>query len=404
MVIVDYLVRAGVALVAILGFYRVVATNWPGNYYVLDDVIGGQVSSTLGRYLLFRFGPLFVAVILASAHVDGGVAARSVIGVLILAGHVLISIRRINPFSVAGGSHGKKWYLLQVVVFAASSVVVLVAVGVEPVIGSALPEWKDYVGAATTAVFVLILGAVVISATSRRSTVSKDAVVAHRETFGRTTDRVALQVGVDRAFANALVMIECLQRPRWFRSLERRLAWTRAVQTFGVAQQSFTVGGDVEAQIRSLLQGVGDLTDPSTGTLSRNRMILAARRLNRGAGYSEFVLDLYHKLANGSTSQDVGEDGNPTLTAEAAELKIEGFWEVCGDVNSYFDSLAFEYGSGGAGGLISDKWSGDPGRTRWRLQLPAVVENVQIVARRAADRDYCPLGSNEVRMDVYFYS
>ncbi|PYE19526.1 hypothetical protein DFR67_103439 [Williamsia limnetica] len=382
----DVLVRASAALAAIYLFYLAASTKWPSSYYLLDDAIGARVSKTTFSYLSFRFLPLFVASLCAMGYLSN-VTERLAVALCIGVGHLVISVVRINPYTNPGPRREKSWYVLQAAVLLVSVCFLAIAVWLAPLFGTTLPQWRDFTTAIVTALIVVCVGVFIQSATSKDVAVNSNSIDLARRRYKPMVDRLALEHGVDRSFALALVIAEDLQRPRWFRVIERRLARARLARTVGVGQSTGQWFITDEQGIAMLLSSIGSLSS-ADGDVSRAKMAAAAEKCNEGDGYVEFVLRIHGLLEQGIYRTSLLDtDGNPLITASPLSL-LRGEWVVSGDVGPSVHAITIVNNT--TREIRSPALHSAPGltRTSWSATLPVEWTSITVLPDPHVTGDY----------------
>jgi hypothetical protein len=382
---VDLVVRAGAALAAVYAFYLAAGTKWPTSYYLLDDVIASQATRTAGSFALFRFAPLFIASVCAMAYLPS-LTDRMILAAIICFGHLMISLFRINPYTNPGPRRGGSWWWWQAGILVISLVLVIAAVWLAPVLGQALPQWKDIIAALVTALLVVSGSVLLQRSTSADRGVDNAAVDRSRAKYEQLVARIAPMHKVDRTFALALVISEDLQRPNWFRVLERRAARVGIARTVGVAQSVSDWFITDEEGIDRLLGSIGDVT--ANRQISRSKMAAAAERCNEGDGYVEFVLHVYdHLKVKACESLAVDVDGNPLITACRPRL-MHGKWILSGDVGPSVDVLSAQDDSTQRLVPFELQPLDEAGRRRWAATLPIEWAQFTIVPNELPSTDY----------------
>lgn len=381
----DLTARTVTALAAVYAFYAAAGTKWPSSYYLLDDVIGSRVARTARSFLIFRFVPLFVATICALGYLDN-VVDRLLVAAAIAIGHLAISVLRINPYLNPGPRRTKSWWVLQVVILIVSIGVIGLASWIAPKLGQSLPQWRDIVVAAVTALLVVSGSVLIQGITSRDAALAPSAIERSRARYEELVSTTALRCSVDRRFALALVVVEDLQRPNWFRTIERRLARARLASTVGLGQNASDWFVTDEQGVQMLLSSIGDIC--VNGKLSRARMAAAAERLNEGDGYVEFVLDVYDRLCGSSyTTSRIDSDGNPLIVAVRPVL-MRGRWLVEGDVGPSIGTLyAVNEYDGQQVQVTLPPMASNGARRAWRVSLPIDWDQYSILESPAASAD-----------------
>ena len=238
-----------------------------------------------------------------------------------------------------------------------------------------LPRWSDYVSAVVTAALVVCFGTLVIGATGNNA-LSDDRLQSLIEKYWELVSEIAVRQCVSREFALSVVIVEDVQRPGWFRSIERRLAWTGLARTFGVGQQ-LEAPGSVREAIEGLVDRIGDTTNERDQTLSRPKMIVAAERLNDGDGYVEFVMRTFDRIRQKyKFATKVGDDGSQILFGMSAKLE-HGSWRIKGDADGSVEALAL-VNERTAERLMIELAVRGRGRKNWSTLVPVEWESFSV--------------------------
>jgi hypothetical protein len=68
--VIDQAGTAVIAATAVWLFFRIVESNWPAAYFSAESRTDPIVNRTLIRYVLWRFGPVFVAAMAVAVTLD----------------------------------------------------------------------------------------------------------------------------------------------------------------------------------------------------------------------------------------------------------------------------------------------------------------------------------------------
>jgi hypothetical protein len=247
--------------------------------------------------------------------------------------HVLHTIYRIYPYDRQGGLGARSWYSLQAVALFVSGIIVFVAACVIMLIDDYLPEWPALIEALVTGVFLAGASTAVGRASARRSV--SDVDVQKGLTKWRPLVRnAAPAVRVDQILALSLIIVEDLQRPLWFRGLERRLARIGMAETVGVGQSLSKSGASDECSIIAAIRPLSGIVPEAISYPLRHDIISARlERHNSGKEFLSAFWGVYHILDREFTrSKDIAADGSPSVMVPRRE-RIGDFWIIRGEAH-----------------------------------------------------------------------
>jgi hypothetical protein len=239
-------------------FYASVRNEWPAAYSSVQSALEAQEREGLSKYLLLRVAPVLLVGVFAAVTADRLHAST---GIALLA-MLLVEIGGSNGLAVArllavGGGRSPRGALLSYHV----SVVVLVVVGgllalpAHRFVAAAVPKPAELPAAAWTGLFAAVLAVSARRLVGSSTNQSKD-LVRGRSDVGEDLLRYARQSAArqdcDADVVEAILTVEGLQRPRWFRRLERLKGRVVAAGTYGVGQVSAPAPISDEASIDEL--------------------------------------------------------------------------------------------------------------------------------------------------------
>lgn len=229
----SHIVVAGTITLVLVFLFRYVQINWPESYFGPAESLARFVSRGAGRYALFRFGPPFLLFALVSAYAPDSLSATVGLYVAVSTG-----------LSICGALRGAessprltrpRIAALMVIALGLAAVGVLAAL-VGPHIAPHLPGVEDVIVELVAAVIAAALTAGFIFGTRNgdghgaHAEISDDLSYAFR--------MAALDVGADDRLAAAIALAEEVQRPYWFRRVERKLWRLNKNGSFGLYQVS----------------------------------------------------------------------------------------------------------------------------------------------------------------------
>jgi hypothetical protein len=215
---------AGCALIYL--FYTAVRTRWPANYASSTNDFGMIVNRTVARYTAFALAPTYIVGLLAGTTVtraggDGRLTALSIGAFHVLRMYSVKITRTLRNDHTATRIPA----LILDGTLAAGVILIAYVAGLGPGrFTFVVPPVDEFFKSLWGTVFVAMVAAIVISKTNvqfdiaRLITRSRKEVGAKLITLARDE---AKRVGASPDLAEAVLLTENLQRPRWFRTLER---------------------------------------------------------------------------------------------------------------------------------------------------------------------------------------
>jgi hypothetical protein len=224
-------------------FYDAVRTRWPANYASSSNDFGMIVNRTMLRYAAFALGPPYIVALLASTTV--GRAGGS--GMLVA---ILIGVFQVSHFRARLAYRTLRYdhsaMRIPTVVAEAGlaictlGVVALGGLGPGP-LGFVVPPIDELFKALWGTTFVIIVAAIVIKRTNVQLDIGRLVERSRQEIGPRLRGfaaNEAVKAGADTALMEAILLTENLQRPAWFRRLERIKGRLFPRGSYGVMQVS----------------------------------------------------------------------------------------------------------------------------------------------------------------------
>ena len=258
---------AALALVGALvlrGVYTTVRTRWPMHYFDLGESVGlavdPVVSRSMGRYVLFRVGPVFVVATFVVVTAARWRRNEWLAGGLLLAWYAIavaasvISDRRRS--STPSGPRSLAYWSSSAILIVASTVT---AILLRDATEDLVPGPDELLAALWSASFAAVAGVLVFRQMSGRES-SPEAQLKRSydeldpELVGHAR-ALCLQHAASADLAICIMVVENLQRPAWFRRLERVRGRVRrrTSATYGVMQvESHTPLSDRESIDRAI--------------------------------------------------------------------------------------------------------------------------------------------------------
>lgn len=289
-------------------FYRAVRVEWPSNYVTMTRRFGLVVNRSVQRYLLFILSPVYLVSLLMStmAHREDavGVLAALIVGV----GHGFLNhgLPMIRAIRGSLRHASKPDAILQLVLVAASVAVALLGgLGPGP-LGFVVPPIDEFFKAVWTAVFVAVLGVVVLNATRERRDVGDLYDVAVQAAPWGLVNRArqkAVEANADPDLVLAILYAENLQRPHWFRKLEYVKGRVIPHGSYGIMQVTSPVPvsdeKSIDLAIEKYLKDVQIPIDEDSDLVAPGKLEEVLRKYNSNAGFVDLASGLYLRIKRG---------------------------------------------------------------------------------------------------------
>jgi hypothetical protein len=208
-------------------FFRAVESQWPASYFAIASGPDYAISRSLGRYLTFRLLPLFVVTTFAAVNLRRDLSAVIVpslaIGLthgLVTSGRALLSLLR----SGRAGSH-RLVVAMHGAVIVLVTLTALIAAEAAGRLDAYVPPISTLTSDLWTGLVAGVIGAYAVRVSQAGHVNTLDVLAASRASIPwqlwRAVDDLARDHGADPALVRAVMLVENIQRPAWFRRLER---------------------------------------------------------------------------------------------------------------------------------------------------------------------------------------
>jgi hypothetical protein len=224
-------------------FYRTVRLQWPQSYYSLGDVTSYRLSASPGRYLLFRFGPVLLAVVFISVLME-----RADLNVMVTA----MGVALLHVWATSGRAavrllvskkrmFNRPALLVSHAVISLGVVCIALAAGiVAPWLDWLVPTTAEVTGALWTAILAAVLGSYLVTVSRAQGPDIGEIVERAKRQLGHElwslAHRSALEHDADPVLVRGILIVESLQRPQWLRFLERLKGIAIKEGSYGVMQ------------------------------------------------------------------------------------------------------------------------------------------------------------------------
>ena len=305
----NYLGSDGFGLVAGLALnliYRRIQSEWPQSYFSLSDHWSYVKALVPSRYVLFRFGPVVLIGFFFSRQLaDLGWPAWPFVAVAVAA-HVGSTSLRAAWRMVRYQEAGERSSPL-VVLHLATAAIVAACLTVGALIKTRLSDWIPDFESIRDAVWAGLIGSLLAFAFMRSTRVLEgtlaDIVQDQRRRIGPAlleyARDLALHNGLDAELVETVILTESIERPRWFRRLERIKGIVFRRGTYGIMQvRSSRPIGD-RRSIECALEMHRAAFELPSGATSGKRPASVSGRLRSYNGSRQFLRlaeDVYHEI------------------------------------------------------------------------------------------------------------
>lgn len=208
-------------------FFRAVESQWPASYFALTSGPDYAITRSLARYLAFRLLPVFVVAVFSAVTLAR--ADRSVvIPVLAIGGlHALLTSGRALLGIVRSGRLGRRPLLgfLHPVVMAAVIGTAVAGSLSATAFESIVPGLDEVTSALWTGLVAGVIGAYAVRVTQSGFVDTAVVFSESRRTIPNDLWDLAADLSAqhdaDVTLVRAVMLTENIQRPRWFRRLEK---------------------------------------------------------------------------------------------------------------------------------------------------------------------------------------
>jgi hypothetical protein len=300
-------------------------------------------------YVAWRAVPVFlVGVLVANASNRSGNSPWLGLGVLLVmhlaTTNLRISVIRglaVTPRWVRG-NHTAFHALVSLAVMASTT-----AAGFAwPMFDALMPDPDELVQALWTAIFIGIAATIVRVSSTYRPTVSNFAR-AKRDLGDELLDFAHLEAhrhDVSARFILAIVRTECLNRPRWFRKLERFKGKISGPGTYGVAQMaSKTPISDEESIIQLCRKFSGFYPVWGEYEINRTLLTIELERHNNGSAFIRQAINFFDELDPRQVESSDRKNRDGRGVVEVLPLKRSGeMWNISFSVDPEVNHLLMQ--------------------------------------------------------------
>jgi len=199
-------------------------------------------------------------------------------------------------------------------------------------------------------------------------------------------DESADESGVDRDLVRAIIITECLQRPRWFRGLENLAAKLGVKVTRGIAQNLVGRGSD-EQSIERLIETLRGVKLPASRP--RAAVEAALERHNGSTAFLRMAWEIYAALlARTLARSDEVDASNLPLLEVSESVRSGDNWVLAGSCS--MDVLSIEAADFG-GDIVSQATMYESSKNRRKFGLLIPVQYPYVTLKAAVQGRHSPV-------------
>lgn len=224
-------------------YFAMLRTDWPASYYSVSDLLSSTLSARPHRYLIFRGLPVFTVVLFVAVTVEKSIGSSLTACSVLVILHIADTSGRASAPLLRGNQKTNRRALLafHMLVAAVIACVATAAYLLRGLFGAVVPSLSEMRSDLWTALVAAVLAGYFIRVSEGASHEAEIASMrASRrsidEDVWRAADELSSQFGTDAQLIRAIMLIENLQRPPWFRRLERIKGAILPRGTYGLMQ------------------------------------------------------------------------------------------------------------------------------------------------------------------------
>lgn len=269
-----FAIAGGIAFLTL--YFRAVSIRWPESYFRLGSTLENTIASSPFRYVAFRFLPVFATCLFLAVTMERSRGRPTVVVAAVTVLHLIVGLGWAT-FEVLAGRRYRSRRVPILLAYGAVAIGVVAAAVLALVLRDPLapvvPEPGELSAALWTAAFAGLAGAYVTQLGVRRGERVARSVRRSKSLIDERLWRVALDAarehGVSPEVVFAFMVVENLQRPAWFRSLENRLGRLWGTGSYAFCKFRRTIQSVMRSRFGALSRsGLHQLSRFKNGMLS----------------------------------------------------------------------------------------------------------------------------------------
>lgn len=252
--------------------YIAIKSNWPDSYASVSDFGTTLKVNRPLSYIAFRLGPVFIIALFSSVNLERSSYPIWPFAVLLILLHGGRTVGVASYKLIRSNRNPKRilqLLILNTMVFIALTIAVTVAVISRKLLDPVVPDIQTILPEIWGAIFVGIFAYMFYNLTSNRVISSNNIVDKQREKIGQSLLNYARlkakKANCDPILVEAIMITESVQRPKWFRRLERIMGLVYRRGTYGIMQvtsdQPINDYESIDEAIHYHLAGSNDIVD-----------------------------------------------------------------------------------------------------------------------------------------------
>lgn len=223
--------------------YLAIKSNWPDSYASVSDFGTNLKINRPISYIAFRLGPVFIIALFVSVNLERSGYSVGLFAVLLILLHGGLTVGKAS-FELMRSKRNSRRILqlliLHAMVFLALIFAVVLAVILRKSLEPFVPDVQTIIPEIWGALFVGIFATMFYIVTSNRIVYSNNIVAKQQEKIGQSLLNYARleakKAQCDPILLEAIMIAESIQRPKWFRRLERIMGLIYRRGTYGIMQ------------------------------------------------------------------------------------------------------------------------------------------------------------------------
>ena len=303
-----HLGSAGIGLLVGLALsllYRRIQSEWPQSYFSLSDYWSHVKAQVPSRYVLFRFGPVVLLGLFFSRQLaDLGWPAWPFVAVAVVVHASLTSLRavwRLVRYRGAGERSAPLIVLHLMTVMTVAACLIGAAMLREH-LSSWVPDFESIRDAIWAGLIASMLAFAFMHWTRAPEQTLADVVRVQRQRVGPEliayARGLARERNLDPDLVETTILTESIQRPRWFRRLERMKGIVFPKGTYGIMQVwSSRPIGDRRSIDRALEVHAVAFERPYEGTARSTLVRMRMRSYNGSRAFLDLAEEVHGEVA-----------------------------------------------------------------------------------------------------------
>lgn len=306
------------ALAVVLGvgflyvFYRAIQLQWPESYFGVTDLSAYSIATSPIRYIAFRFAPVYLTCLFAAVTLDrsGESSFAGALGIGI--GHSLLTsgwaLIQASRWGKTLRRHRFPILMLRILTLFGLVLVAWLAWRTRSLFVGLVPEASLISATLWTGVVAAVVGVFIVRISRGHSIteyeMAQEGLRRIPPALFKLAQEEAKSHGADPNLVHAVMIVENLQRPPWFRRLENFKGILFKRGTYGIMQvgspRPLTDEESIRRAVQNRLAGVSVLNDK--GYVDKEKLKAFATRYNPNPNFYALLGPAYNEVKNKTLS------------------------------------------------------------------------------------------------------